>query len=34
VDSTVRFTHQTADGMHSAIIQARKPNLARFDSSH
>ena len=26
VDSTVRFTHQAADGMHSAIVQARKPN--------
>jgi arsenite methyltransferase len=26
VDATVRFTHQAADGMHSAIIQARKPD--------
>jgi arsenite methyltransferase len=25
VDATVRFTHQAADGMHGAIIQARKP---------
>ena len=25
VEATVRFTHQAADGMHSAIIQARKP---------
>jgi arsenite methyltransferase len=25
VDITVRFTHQAADGMHSAIIQATKP---------
>lgn len=25
VDVTVRFTHQTADGMHSAIVQATKP---------
>lgn len=24
-NATVRFTHQTADGMHSAIIQATKP---------
>jgi hypothetical protein len=23
---TVRFTHQAADGMHSAIIQATKPD--------
>jgi arsenite methyltransferase len=26
VDATVRFTHQAADGMHSAIVQARKPD--------
>ena len=26
VDVTVRFTHQAADGMHSAIIQATKSN--------
>jgi arsenite methyltransferase len=26
VDVTVRFTQQAADGMHSAIIQATKPN--------
>jgi arsenite methyltransferase len=26
VDVTVRFTQQAADGMHSAIIQAAKPN--------
>jgi arsenite methyltransferase len=25
VDITVRFTHQAAEGMHSAIIQATKP---------
>jgi arsenite methyltransferase len=25
VDGTVRFTHQAADGMHSAIVQATKP---------
>jgi arsenite methyltransferase len=25
INPTVRFTHQTADGMHSAIIQATKP---------
>jgi SAM-dependent methyltransferase len=25
VDATVRFTHQAADGMHGAIVQARKP---------
>jgi ubiquinone/menaquinone biosynthesis C-methylase UbiE len=25
-NATVRFTHQTADGMHSAIVQATKPN--------
>jgi arsenite methyltransferase len=25
VDATVRFTHQAADGMHSAIIKATKP---------
>jgi len=25
VDVTVRFTHQAADGMHSAIVQATKP---------
>ena len=25
VDVTVRFTHQPADGMHSAIVQATKP---------
>jgi arsenite methyltransferase len=28
VDPTVRFTHQAADGMHGAIIQARKPDEA------
>jgi SAM-dependent methyltransferase len=28
VNATVRFTHQTADGMHSAIIQARKPTTS------
>jgi len=26
VDAVVRFTHEAADGMHSAIIQARKPH--------
>ena len=26
VDVTVRFTHQAAEGMHSAIIQATKPH--------
>src|SRR6185312_15673004 len=26
VDAAVRFTHEAADGMHSAIIQARKPH--------
>ncbi|HEU5486655.1 MAG TPA: arsenite methyltransferase [Microlunatus sp.] len=26
VDATVRFTHRAADGMHSAIIQATKPD--------
>lgn len=26
VDATVRFTHQAAEGMHSAIIQATKPD--------
>jgi SAM-dependent methyltransferase len=25
VNATVRFTHQAADGMHGAIVQARKP---------
>jgi arsenite methyltransferase len=25
---TVRFTHQVADGMHSAIIQATKPKTS------
>ncbi len=25
VDATVRFTHSAADGMHGAIVQARKP---------
>ena len=25
-NATVRFTHQAADGMHSAIIQATKPD--------
>jgi len=25
VDASVRFTHQAADGMHSAIVQATKP---------
>ena len=25
VDVTIRFTHQAADGMHSAIVQATKP---------
>ena len=29
VDATVRFTHQAADGMHSAIIRARKPDEDR-----
>jgi arsenite methyltransferase len=24
-DASIRFTHQAADGMHSAIIQATKP---------
>jgi arsenite methyltransferase len=28
VDVSVRFTHQAADGMHSAIVQATKPALA------
>jgi arsenite methyltransferase len=28
VDATLRFTHQAADGMHGAIIQARKPAFA------
>jgi arsenite methyltransferase len=28
VDVSVRFTHQTADGMHSAIVQATKPITA------
>jgi arsenite methyltransferase len=28
-DATVRFTHQTADGMHGAIIRAVKPYPAR-----
>jgi arsenite methyltransferase len=27
-NATVRFTHQVADGMHSAIIQATKPNTS------
>ena len=32
-NATVRFTHQTADGMHSAIIQATKPEgLSLIDS--
>jgi arsenite methyltransferase len=26
IDAAVRFTHEAADGMHSAIIQARKPH--------
>jgi arsenite methyltransferase len=26
VNATVRFTHQAADGMHSAIVQATKPH--------
>jgi arsenite methyltransferase len=26
VDATVRFTHQAADGMHSAVIHATKPS--------
>jgi SAM-dependent methyltransferase len=25
VDATVRFTHSAADGMHGAVVQARKP---------
>jgi hypothetical protein len=25
VDASVEFTHQAADGMHSAIIKATKP---------
>jgi arsenite methyltransferase len=25
-NATVRFTHQVADGMHNAIIQATKPD--------
>ena len=29
VDATVRFIHQAADGMHNAIIQARKPDKDR-----
>jgi hypothetical protein len=28
VNATVRFTHQAAEGMHSAIIQATKPITA------
>ncbi len=28
VNTTVRFTHQAADGMHGAIIQATKPVIA------
>jgi arsenite methyltransferase len=28
VDVSVRFTHETADGMHSAIVQATKPIAA------
>jgi arsenite methyltransferase len=28
VDASVRFTHQTADGMHSAIIRGTKPATA------
>ena len=28
VDSEVRFAHQAADGMHSAIIQAQKSQPA------
>jgi arsenite methyltransferase len=27
-NATVRFTHQAADGMHSAIIQATKPEMS------
>jgi arsenite methyltransferase len=27
-NTTVRFTHQAADGMHSAIIQATKPEMS------
>jgi hypothetical protein len=26
VDATVRFTHQATDGMHSAVVRARKPD--------
>jgi arsenite methyltransferase len=33
VDVSVRFTHQAADGMHSAIIQAIKPNTASAAAS-
>jgi arsenite methyltransferase len=33
VDVTVRFTHQAADDMHSAIIQATKPNTASAAAS-
>jgi arsenite methyltransferase len=29
VDATVRFTDQAADGMHGAIVQARKPDVRR-----
>ena len=29
INPTVRFTHQAADGMHSAIIQAVKPSTMR-----
>jgi arsenite methyltransferase len=27
VDTTVTFTHQVADGMHGALVQARKPEV-------
>jgi arsenite methyltransferase len=27
-NATVRFTHQVADGMHNAIIQATKPHTS------
>ncbi|MGH8904169.1 MAG: arsenite S-adenosylmethyltransferase, partial [Egibacteraceae bacterium] len=26
-DISVVFTHQVADGMHSAVVRARKPRL-------
>ena len=32
VDASVRFTHEAADGMHGAIIQARKPEASRADA--